>query len=48
MAPSLTISNIVGAPLQLVWFIYDVAADTPTPLLFLIFVSLLGLTFGLV
>ncbi|KAK1778608.1 nucleotide-diphospho-sugar transferase [Copromyces sp. CBS 386.78] len=49
MAPSSSaISNIVGAPLQLVWFLSDVAAETPTPILFLIFVSLVGLAFGLI
>ncbi|CCC06945.1 hypothetical protein SMACR_00968 [Sordaria macrospora] len=48
MAPSSTISKIVGAPFQLVWFLYDVAAETPTPILFLIFVSLIGLAFGLI
>ncbi|KAK3502755.1 nucleotide-diphospho-sugar transferase [Neurospora crassa] len=48
MAPSSTISDIVGAPLQLVWFLYDVAAEASTPTLFLIAVSVAGLAFGLI
>ncbi|KAK3398151.1 nucleotide-diphospho-sugar transferase [Sordaria brevicollis] len=49
MAPSSSLMlSIVGAPLQLVWFLYDAAAETPTPTLFLIFVSFVALAFALI